>query len=316
MLLGNRAKTCNFSSAGSSFCKLEPGPSPLRSWIPAFRKRNAFFWCGFVCLFVLRNPESWALVSGVQLKDSKFPLSTGIRSPLEYGIHYLRSPSGIWRRMESSIHDCLGFNRTWGSVYSKNVRTMCAQIKRLLDSDARGGTLKEEGGGSKNFLLLKKRENFDPWQNYTQNSDILRKNPLTILLFTYHSLQIKFVISWRGWQPKCHAIRRATKLATKGMQRGKDRNRFAKKKVQIFAYAQGRKNCDRQEYALNLVRAIFSHPHANWSKRGPRRIWSKYVWRFFAFEMAGGKGLICWAKRRKLGNSIRTNSRPMSRSDS
>ena len=146
--------------------------------------------------------------------------------------------SGIRRihRMESSTHDCLGFNRTWGSVYSKNVRTMCEGIKRLLDSDTRGGDLKEEGGGGKNFLLLKKRENFDQWHNYTHNSDILRKNPLTILLFTYHSFQIKFVISWKGWQPNCHAIRRATKLAMKGMQRGKDRNRFAKKKKSKFFF--------------------------------------------------------------------------------
>ena len=90
----------------------------------------------------------------------------------------------------------------------------------------RGG----EGGGGKKFLLLKKRENFDPLQNYTQNSDILRKNTLTILLFTYHFLHIKFAISWKGWQPNCQAIRRATNLAMKGMQRWKDRNRFAKKK--------------------------------------------------------------------------------------
>ena len=123
-------------------------------------------------------------------------------------------------------------SRTWGSVYSKNVRTMCERIKRLLDSDNREGTLKEEGGGGwggvKTFFSWKEG-NFDPWQNYTQNSDISKKNPLTILLFTYHSLQIKFFNSWKGWQPKCHAIRRVKKLAMKGMQRGKDRNRFAKK---------------------------------------------------------------------------------------
>ena len=41
-----------------------------------------FFVCVFVCLFVLRNPKSWALVSGVQLKDSEIPLSIGIRDPL------------------------------------------------------------------------------------------------------------------------------------------------------------------------------------------------------------------------------------------
>ena len=155
--------------------------------------------------------------------------------------------SGIRRihRMESSIHDCLGFNRTWGSLYSKNVRTMCERIKRLLDSDTREGALKEEGGGGvKTFFSLKKgklAENFDHWQNYTQNSDILRKNPLTILLLTYHSLQIKFVISWKGWQPNCHATRRATKLAMKGMQRGKDRNRFAKKKSKFLLMHKGEK---------------------------------------------------------------------------
>ena len=50
--------------------------------IPAFRKRNAFFVCLFVCLFVWKNPKSWALESGIQLKDSGVLLSIGIRDPL------------------------------------------------------------------------------------------------------------------------------------------------------------------------------------------------------------------------------------------
>ena len=185
--------------------------------IPAFRKRNAFFVFLFVCF-----EESKILGFGVRnsaqgLRNSVIDWNPG---SIISGAHNLW---GSWLSGIGIQYPRLSWvSRTWGSVYSKNVRTMCERIKRLLDSDNRGGTLKEEGeggGGVKTFFSWKKGK-FWPRQNYTQNRDILRKNPLTILLFTYHSLQIKFVNSWKGWQPKCHAIRRATKLAVKGMQWG------------------------------------------------------------------------------------------------
>ena len=155
-----------------------------------------------VCLFVCFE-ESKILGFGFQssaqgLRNSAIDWNLG---SIISGAHNLRAPDYLeFGESTECIHDCLGFNRTWGRVYSKNVRTMCERIKRLLDSDTRGGAFKEEGrgGGGKKFLLLKKRENFDPLQNYTQNSDILRKNTLTILLFTYHFLHIKFAISWKG----------------------------------------------------------------------------------------------------------------------
>ena len=48
--------------------------------------------------FCLRNPKSWALESGIQLKGSGIPLTIGIQNPSatdkEPGIQYLES--GIW----------------------------------------------------------------------------------------------------------------------------------------------------------------------------------------------------------------------------
>ena len=150
MLLGNRAKTCDFSSAGSTFCKLEPGRSPLRSGIPAFRKRNAFFRCLFVCLFVLRNPKSWALVSGVQLKDSKIPLSTGIRDPL--------SQEPIWNLANSQ--NGIQYPRlSWIQLYmgqglfqerENNVRVDKTIVR--LRHPGRGLKRAGGGGGVKNFF--------------------------------------------------------------------------------------------------------------------------------------------------------------------
>lgn len=122
----------DFSSAGSKFLQARARPFSTALRIPdsGFQETEfVFLVCLFVCLFVLRNPKSWALRSRIQLKDSGIPLSIGIREPLsqEPITNELLKLSGIRRihRMESGIHDCLGFNRTWGSVYSKNLRTMC-----------------------------------------------------------------------------------------------------------------------------------------------------------------------------------------------
>ena len=60
--------------------------------------------------FCLCNPELWTLKSRQRLKDSKVPVTIGIRDPSftdkESGIQYLES--GIHNE-ESVIQDCLGF---------------------------------------------------------------------------------------------------------------------------------------------------------------------------------------------------------------
>ena len=62
--------------------------------------------------FCLWNPESWALESGIQLKESGIPLTIGIQNPSSTAltktrIQYLES--GI-HGVESRIQDCLGFS--------------------------------------------------------------------------------------------------------------------------------------------------------------------------------------------------------------
>ena len=63
--------------------------------------------------FYLWNPESWALESGMELKESRIPLTIVIRNPSSTDmsvIQYLES--GI-HGLESRIQDCLGLF-TWG----------------------------------------------------------------------------------------------------------------------------------------------------------------------------------------------------------
>ena len=126
-----------------------------------FQETECVF-CVFVCLLVCFE-ESKILGFGVRnsaqgLRSSVIDWNPG---SIISGAHNLW---GSWLSGIGIQYPRLSWvSRTWGSVYSKNVRTMCERIKRLLDSDNRGGTLKEEGGGgSKNFLLLKKRKIFTP----------------------------------------------------------------------------------------------------------------------------------------------------------
>ena len=128
-----------------------------------FQETECVF-CLFVCLFVCFE-ESKILGFGVRnsaqgLRSSVIDWNPG---SIISGAHNLW---GSWLSGIGIQNPRLSWvSRTWGSVYSKNVRTMCERIKRLLDSDNRGGTLKEEGvggGGSKNFLLLKKRKILTP----------------------------------------------------------------------------------------------------------------------------------------------------------
>jgi len=66
---------------------------------------------------LLWNPESWALESGIQLKESRIPIKIEIQdlssTEKESGIQYLES--GI-HGVESRIEDCLGFPCVHGSL--------------------------------------------------------------------------------------------------------------------------------------------------------------------------------------------------------
>ena len=63
--------------------------------------------------FLLVESESWSLESGIQLKESRIPLTTGFQSPSLIDKDWNSVP-GIWN-MESRI--CLGFHMRWS--YSK-----------------------------------------------------------------------------------------------------------------------------------------------------------------------------------------------------
>ena len=69
-----------------SFCVCNPERirSPTNDWVPLTKK--------------IRNPESWALESGTQLKESEISLTIGIRNPSS-----TEKKSGI------RIYYCLGF---------------------------------------------------------------------------------------------------------------------------------------------------------------------------------------------------------------
>ena len=80
--------------------------------------RESGFWNGRN--FCLWNLESWALESGIQLKESGILLGIGIQSkvPLEKtGIKCLESGIHV---VESRIQDCLGF---------PNMRRKAAHVK-------------------------------------------------------------------------------------------------------------------------------------------------------------------------------------------
>ena len=70
------------------------------------------FTCGILNpgKFCLWNPEPWTLKSRKQVKESRIPVTIGIRDPSftdkESGIQYLES--GIHGE-ESLIQDCFGF---------------------------------------------------------------------------------------------------------------------------------------------------------------------------------------------------------------
>jgi len=57
--------------------------------------------------FGLWNLESWALESGIQLKESGIPQTTGIQNPSSTDKDWNQLP-GI-RNPRSRIQDCLGF---------------------------------------------------------------------------------------------------------------------------------------------------------------------------------------------------------------
>ena len=58
--------------------------------------------------FGVWNPESWVLESGIQLKESRIPLTIGIQNPGSTEIQYLEyAVIGV----ESRIQDCIGFQQ-------------------------------------------------------------------------------------------------------------------------------------------------------------------------------------------------------------
>ena len=58
--------------------KIPPSPFTLLMVHPLYRPSNGIRNLGKICMW---NPESWALESGVQLKESGIPLATGIENP-------------------------------------------------------------------------------------------------------------------------------------------------------------------------------------------------------------------------------------------
>ena len=54
------------------------------------------------------NPESWALKSGIQLKESRIPLTIGIQNPGSTEIQYLEY---VVNGVEPPIQDCIGFQQ-------------------------------------------------------------------------------------------------------------------------------------------------------------------------------------------------------------
>ena len=60
--------------------------------------------------FFLWNPESWALESGIQLKECGILLTIGIQDTSS------TDKESEIQNLESRIQDCLGFSLTWGKV--------------------------------------------------------------------------------------------------------------------------------------------------------------------------------------------------------
>ena len=76
-----------------------------------------FIWCRW-------NTESWALESGIQLKESRIPLTIRIQNPSstdkESGIQYQESGT---HGVESRIRDCLGaFVHTWNTTVKHRLK--------------------------------------------------------------------------------------------------------------------------------------------------------------------------------------------------
>ena len=57
--------------------KIQPNPFTFQWFIPHTAPCNEIRNLGTICMW---NPESWALESGVQLKESGIPLATGIEN--------------------------------------------------------------------------------------------------------------------------------------------------------------------------------------------------------------------------------------------
>ena len=55
------------------------------------------------------NPESWSLESGIQLKESRIPLTTGIQNPSSSDKYWNQEPRIRNPRCEIRIQDRLGF---------------------------------------------------------------------------------------------------------------------------------------------------------------------------------------------------------------
>ena len=72
-----------------------PNLSGIR--IPEFRE-----------FFGVWNPQSWVLESGIQLKESRIPLTIGIQNPGSTEIQYLEY---VVNGVEPPIQDCIGFQQ-------------------------------------------------------------------------------------------------------------------------------------------------------------------------------------------------------------
>ena len=58
--------------------------------------------------FGVWNPQSWVLESGIQLKESRIPLTIGIQNPGSTEIQYLEY---VVNGVEPPIQDCIGFQQ-------------------------------------------------------------------------------------------------------------------------------------------------------------------------------------------------------------
>ena len=88
--------------------------------------------------FCLWNPKSWVLESGIQLEESRIPLTIGIHNPSSTDKdHGIRNLEFVIRGVESRIQDCLEFPYTgrqlcfFNLTYYNSNKKSWSQLKTL-----------------------------------------------------------------------------------------------------------------------------------------------------------------------------------------